>query len=958
MKHIYMSENRNIHERVSNIVNNNGIYTEDGLSVNPASNFVVVTYWWGHGNDNRNMARPCADFYEDYIKKVNKFMVNLIYSSVQKVKIEHAAKMQLARQENNNDLVGQLEQNLQKEIALAEAEVFRLLEQSGGKRFPSLMNLVFKMVKHYMENICEHYNIEQKALTPCKRLFQKKDGNNVNPAPVPAQNIPALPTAEELFTKAFDSLIAGIMKNKDNLIALSKVQTEFDELKTAFMAKREASMRNQTRGEDIKELAKVDKVKVNQKQKEKSDLQKALITTLKRKGETNKSTFDELIDTFQYIPPTKFESMIEEWKDSCRNNNCNYLAVEYKEFAQPGGYQLAINAKPKFIQKALEICGGKAVLYIDGDMLIQNYPGIFDMKDVDFMARGWWIDPRSSWKMTESIMYDPYNFETSGGTMFFNNTVEADKLLDLWVETAEKEINAGKADDRVLSLVFNTKGVLTWIRMIQLPVEYLWLSLDYNERMMTEVYDYNVNEMKSTVLIEHPHCLTSEDTATGAGASNDRQPKFYDFLEDVFPCSETTHEYIMFRKLIEENGFVNNGVVDETLTEYMGLSNEARIEKENTIKQSLLLLNQQIGDPAIQSGKREKLKQQRELQKKELNKTLYLPFFYWYYHFMGDVKYLDDGNADLYDLGFVEPDDEDGEDNTQPLSIISYKNKFGNKPHPSGEGLSVNKVVDVNMKYANDPESEGDLKTNSNVVVSDNNGFKVIVPSDSTYTTDKSFIRLLLKYLTQGESIIINPLNQPDYNEALYRSLREKMPTLYGSIDFVFSPDLDITVRRSTFYKPKINMNQPILLKPDDRLIDFISMQLSLEEFSLFLYKGSYEFMSLVRIAYLKNTKPAQAPAMINEDAEEETKSESFMDSIMKPVKSMVMQRAGGYIGNGKYNPEALLDEYNDSFEKLFAGGNKRKRIKSKKPKTRKPKTRKPLKRRTHKNKLRKNNIN
>jgi hypothetical protein len=910
-----MSSNSDVHNRVSDIVNNNGAYTEEGLSINPNSNFVVVTYWWGRGNDNRNMARPCADFYEDYIKKVNKFMVNLIYSSVENVKIENAAKKEAARQENNQDLIVQLEQGLVREVEKAETEIFSMLEESKGKRFPSLMNLVFKMVKHYMENICEQYNIQQNAISPCKQLFQKK---NPNGASALSQNVPILPTAEELFESAFESFVSGILKNKDTIIALSRVQREFNQIKSAFLIRREASLRNEAHTEDIKQLARVENEKVSEKQREKTGLQKELITNLKHKGESNKSTFDELIDTFEHISPVKFESMIDEWKDSCRRNNCNYLAVEYKEFASPGGYQLAINAKPKFIKKALDICKGRAVLYIDGDMLIQNYPAIFDMKDVDFMARGWWIDPRSSWKMTESIMYDPYNFETSGGTMFFNHTIESKKLLELWINTAEKEINAGKADDRVLSLVFNTMGVLTWIRILQLPVEYLWLSLDYDERMMTEVYDYDENRMKTTILIEHPHCLTSEDTATGAGASNDRQPKFYDFLEDVFPCSETTHEYIMFRKLIEESGFVNNGVVDESLTEFMGLSNEERLMKENSIKESMLLLNQQIGDPTIQSSEREKLKQQRELQKKELNKTLYLPFFYWYYHFMGDVKYLNDGNADLYDLGFVDPDDEDGEDNTQPLSIVSYKDKFGNKPHPSGEGLSVNKVVNINMKYATDPNSENELISNSNVEVSDDNQFKIIVPNDATYTTDKSFIRLLLKYLKQDKPIIIDPSKQPGYNEALSRSLRERLDNLYANIDFAFSPDLDVTVRRSTFYKPKINMNQPILLKPDDRLIDFLSMQLSLEEFSLFLYRGSYEFMSLIRVAYLKSPRTSE-PKIV-----------------------------GGSIGNGKYNSDALLKGYEATLEQLFGGGSNR--TKSKKTRRRHYKIRKSRKKRTKKN--------
>jgi len=45
--------------------------------------------------------------------------------------------------------------------------------------------------------------------------------------------------------------------------------------------------------------------------------------------------------------------MIEKWQRECEKFNCNHMAVEYPEFALPGGYQLAINAKPLFIKKAL-----------------------------------------------------------------------------------------------------------------------------------------------------------------------------------------------------------------------------------------------------------------------------------------------------------------------------------------------------------------------------------------------------------------------------------------------------------------------------------------------------------------------------------------------------------------------------------------------------------------------------
>ena len=228
--------------------------------------------------------------------------------------------------------------------------------------------------------------------------------------------------------------------------------------------------------------------------------------------------------------------------------NCNFLSVEYSEFAQPGGYQLAINAKPLFINKALELCGNRNILYIDGDMYIRKYPIIFDMRDVDFMARGWWIDPRSSWKMLESIMYDPYTFETSGGTMFFSQSRESKILIQKWIEQSGKEYNIGKADDRILSLIFNTNKFLCNMKIIQLPIEYLWLTLDYDDRLLDELYDYDLSKMNEIICIEHPECLTTEDTAAGAGASSDRTPKYYSFIEyeSLTPASELFHEFIFF----------------------------------------------------------------------------------------------------------------------------------------------------------------------------------------------------------------------------------------------------------------------------------------------------------------------------------------------------------------------------------------------------------------------------
>jgi len=262
-----------------------------------------------------------------------------------------------------------------------------------------------------------------------------------------------------------------------------------------------------------------------------------MLKQMKSKAAPFKSALDGLL---RYSDPITYDAMIANWEATCAKAGCNYLAVEYPEFAAPGGYQLAINAKPRFIQKALELCKGYGVLYIDGDMTVNHYPAIFDTPDVDMMARGWNVDPRSSYLHNESILVDPYSFETSGGTMFFGATPEAALLLRRWIEVSEQYSQWGKADDRILSLVFNTHKLLLPLKVIQLPVEYLWLSLDYDSSIEPELQD------NSAIFLEHPECLTSEETAAGQGASSSRTPKFYTTVEDAYPRSEFLHEAVLF----------------------------------------------------------------------------------------------------------------------------------------------------------------------------------------------------------------------------------------------------------------------------------------------------------------------------------------------------------------------------------------------------------------------------
>lgn len=261
-----------------------------------------------------------------------------------------------------------------------------------------------------------------------------------------------------------------------------------------------------------------------------------------------KATYDRVQEQEQAKPGSRpmrsFPEMIVEWEEKCRQANVNYVALN-TEFDR-SDYQNGINGKPLFIRKILDIVAPRAVLYIDGDMWIHKYPAIFDIDNVDFMARGWNTDPRNKLKALKSPFYDPYTFETSGGTMYFGNTQRARQLLDKWFTESIQPKQHGKADDRILSQIFTTESFVVPTNIINLPIEYLWLTDIYN----TFLKDASSPASIEDVSIEHPYCLTGEERAADQGGAANRTPDNYE--EEVIENinykrpPELLYEYIFF----------------------------------------------------------------------------------------------------------------------------------------------------------------------------------------------------------------------------------------------------------------------------------------------------------------------------------------------------------------------------------------------------------------------------
>jgi hypothetical protein len=250
---------------------------------------------------------------------------------------------------------------------------------------------------------------------------------------------------------------------------------------------------------------------------------------------------ERLKEAGEFTQPRTFNEMIEEWKQTCVKAKCNYLVVEYPIGRED--YQNGINAKPSFIRKALDACPGKGVLYIDGDMFVNKYPSIFDLKNVDYMARGWNVDPRTKHTYKTDVCFDPYIFETSGGTMFFGNTDLSRELLDQWAAAMNAPENRGKAEDRVISQILTTKKYSLKANVVQLPIEYLWLTDNY-----TQIDPLDATQAKA--FIEHPACLTGEERASDQGASSDRTPPGYtEQVENLVDCARlggVFYEFIFF----------------------------------------------------------------------------------------------------------------------------------------------------------------------------------------------------------------------------------------------------------------------------------------------------------------------------------------------------------------------------------------------------------------------------
>jgi hypothetical protein len=269
---------------------------------------------------------------------------------------------------------------------------------------------------------------------------------------------------------------------------------------------------------------------------------------------------------------------------------------------------------------------------------------------------------------------------------------------------------------------------------------------------------------------------------------------------------------------------------------------------------------------------------------------------------MDGITYLDDGNYDLYKKGFVNPQEPDS--NESPLYIISYDKQLGDKPSPDDSSLSYNQVSKLNFDRARKMNIKG-----LSFIRQINNETIEIKPHPEDNLSQAKLVALIIKLLQAGKSVIYNPEFNEGYDSRYYTKLMNNLNGLYGDLELLFVPIIKGN-QLTDFFRPGINLNQPVLFRPGNEImIRFLSMYLSLDSVSDILHYGSYEFISRVRVGYLKKDKTVREPIITKQSLN------------AQPNISMSVQ-----VG-GEDKITRLMNEYEFALQEVSQkhGGNRRK---------------------------------
>ena len=313
--------------------------------------------------------------------------------------------------------------------------------------------------------------------------------------------------------------------------------------------------------------------------------------------------------TGDYLPPDNeydvlitfrnkqtYGELTERLIKQCNKFNMNYYVEIFT--VKDGNYQELINYKPKFILNTIEKFD-KPVLYTDADMYPLQYLHLFDQVYYDCMVLNWNTDIETIREDITAIdiCYNDLVLNTSGGTMWWSNSLQSKNTLKIWDLLSNN--NKTKADDRILDIVFTSTKSINNLKCFWFPNNYIYLTDKLNGQ------GNHLRDYMGPPLIIHPEDITSEELAVQTSNYNKkikRQPVDYFFSKYRDPESRDWYARNIKSKCYENTDIIDkyNGIKIKQLFKYhekdMNLIFR-NLNKKNTLIEDInmqLLKGQQI----------------------------------------------------------------------------------------------------------------------------------------------------------------------------------------------------------------------------------------------------------------------------------------------------------------------------------------------------------------------------
>jgi len=197
-------------------------------------------------------------------------------------------------------------------------------------------------------------------------------------------------------------------------------------------------------------------------------------------------TNDFIICTF-YTP--SYRKYLPAWEQHARSTGYDYTA---RELPDRGKWSLNDCIKPEFIRDMLVEYPTKNVVWVDIDGKIQKKPTLFEglsADEYDFAGYPYTLNEDEKRFVASKYAYKKlWNDRLIwGGTLWFGNTERALTLLNLWIESCDKDPHRYVGDQDNLNEVLDKYALTMGLRFYALPVLYA-LGASHSKRPEYEGY--------------------------------------------------------------------------------------------------------------------------------------------------------------------------------------------------------------------------------------------------------------------------------------------------------------------------------------------------------------------------------------------------------------------------------------------------------------------------------------